>query len=458
MLRARTARGSSLDDALSYAERALTQRGLAAAFSAQDRAARRSTAWGTLEVSLEQLSEAERTRFAELAVFVEDAEIPTSAALGLWHQTAGLDALDGEDLLTRLDELSLLIDLDLGRGLFRLHDVFRSLLRSGPAKDRLAELDGKLMAHFRSSCPDGDLARLKDGYGLRHAIAHLRGAGESEAADLLLLDPAWMQAKLDALGIQPLLADYVGQSKQTAPFAIGAALTLAANALARRPRELPAQLLARLLPEDAPGLEASLRKARARLVPPALVPLRPSFTAPGAELRRFEGHEKLIISVTALADGRRALSGSWDGTLRLWDLETGAELRRFEGRDDLVSNVTVLADGRHALSGSWDRTLRLWDLETGAELRRFQGHGDLVTSVTALADGRRALSGSDDRTLRLWDLETGAELRRFEGHDDWVTSLAVLADGRRALSGSKDRTLRLWDLESWDRAAPLRGT
>ena len=75
------------------------------------------------------MSEAERTRFAELAVFVEDAEIPTSAALGLWQQTAGLDALDGEDLLTRLDELSLLIDLDLGRGLFRLHDVFRSLLR-----------------------------------------------------------------------------------------------------------------------------------------------------------------------------------------------------------------------------------------------------------------------------------------------------------------------------------------
>ena len=101
--------------------------------------------------------------------------------LGLWRQTAGLDSVDGEDLLTLLDELSLLIDLDLGRGLFRLHDVFRSLLSSGPAKDRLAELDSKLMAYFRLSCPDGDLALLKDSYGLRHAIAHLRGAGESEA-------------------------------------------------------------------------------------------------------------------------------------------------------------------------------------------------------------------------------------------------------------------------------------
>ena len=59
--------------------------------------------------------------------------------------------------------------------------------------------------------------------------------------------------------------------------------------------------------------------------------------------------------------------------------------------------MTVLPDGRRALSGSCDRTLRLWDLETGAELRRFEGHEDLVTSVTVLADGRRALSGSWDQ-------------------------------------------------------------
>ena len=63
-----------------------------------------------------------------------------------------------------------------------------------------------------------------------------------------------------------------------------------------------------------------------------------------------------------------------DRTLRLWDLETGAELRRFEGHERRVTSVAVLPDGRRALSGSEIRTLRLWDLETGAELRRFEGH------------------------------------------------------------------------------------
>ena len=419
MLRARTARGGSLQNALTYGEHALAQRGLAAAFQAHDRAARRNTAWGTLEVSLEELSEAERMRFAELSVFVEDAEIPTSAALGLWHQVAGLDLLDGEDLLTRLAELSLIIDLDLGRSVFRLHDVFRSLLRSGPTKGRLAELDGKLMAHFRSNCPAGDLTCLTDEYGLRNAVTHLRGGGEGEAADHLLPDPAWMQAKLDILGIQPLLADYIGQSKHTAPFVIGAVLSLTANVLASRPRELRAQLLARLSPENAPGLGASLEKARSSLVLPALVPLIPRFTPPGAELLRFEGHRGPVNIVTVLPDGRRALSGSADKTLRLWNFDTGAELRHFEGHHGRVTSVSAVPDGRRMLSASTDMTLCLWDLETGAELRRFKGHTRRVNSVTVLPDGRCALSVSTDKTMRLWDLETGIELRRIDGHQEF---------------------------------------
>jgi hypothetical protein len=50
-----------------------------------------------------------------------------------------------------------------------------------------------------------------------------------------------------------------------------------------------------------------------------------------------EGHEHFVTSVRVLADGQRALSWSWDRTLRLWDLETVAELRRFEAHENLVS-------------------------------------------------------------------------------------------------------------------------
>ena len=72
-----------------------------------------------------------------------------------------------------------------------------------------------------------------------------------------------------------------------------------------------------------------------------------------------------------------------------------------------VNSVAVSADGRLALSGSADRTVKVWDLTSGQELRTLAGHADGVNSVAVSADGRLALSGSDDRTVKVWDLETG---------------------------------------------------
>jgi WD40 repeat protein len=91
-----------------------------------------------------------------------------------------------------------------------------------------------------------------------------------------------------------------------------------------------------------------------------------------------------------------------------------------------VSAVAFLPDGRHALSGSYDSTLRLWDLATGGTLRTLEGHSSGVNAVAMLADGTRALSGSDDKTLRLWDLASGESLRTL-GHASKVTGVALSA-------------------------------
>jgi WD40 repeat protein len=83
---------------------------------------------------------------------------------------------------------------------------------------------------------------------------------------------------------------------------------------------------------------------------------------------------------------------------------TGKVLRTFKGHSNMVHSVAFAPDGRTALSGSWDKTLKLWEVATGKELRTFRGHSDAVYSVAFLPDGRTALSGSSDGTLKLWDL------------------------------------------------------
>jgi WD40 repeat protein len=168
----------------------------------------------------------------------------------------------------------------------------------------------------------------------------------------------------------------------------------------------------------------------------------------GQCLRTFEGHTNHVLAVAFSPDGRHALSGSWDGTFKLWDLSTGACLRTFTGHKDSVNSVAFSPDGRHVLSGGDDKTLKLWDVAKGRCLRTFKGHTDLVNSVAFSPDGRHALSGSSDRTLRLWDVSRGRCLHTFTGHLGNVYSVVFSPDGRHALSGSFDKTLKLWDIST----------
>ena len=179
--------------------------------------------------------------------------------------------------------------------------------------------------------------------------------------------------------------------------------------------------------------------------------------ASGKELRTFTGHSDKVFSVTFSPDGKYALSGSQDKSIKLWDLGSGKELRTYNGHTGWVYSVAFSPDGKYALSGSGDRTLRLWDIASGKELRFFSGHSKEVYSVCFSPDGKYALSGSADATIRLWDISTGKALRIFIGHSEEVRSVAFSPDGKYALSGSgkryagagaHDNSLKLWDINN----------
>jgi WD40 repeat protein len=178
-------------------------------------------------------------------------------------------------------------------------------------------------------------------------------------------------------------------------------------------------------------------------VPPPLVSLP---RKPVAELRSFLGHTGHITTACLSADGRRALSGGFDRTVRLWDVDRAKEIRRLEGHTDIVWAVALSPDGKRALSASQDRTVRLWDVENGRLLHRMEGHGATVGCVTFLPGSRYGLSSCWDRTVRLWDLDSGREWKRFDV--GMVVTVAVFPDGKRALFGSNDGYLGLWDLEA----------
>jgi S1-C subfamily serine protease len=185
----------------------------------------------------------------------------------------------------------------------------------------------------------------------------------------------------------------------------------------------------------------------------------------GTEMRRIEAHRKAytgVLSVAYSPDGRSIASGDHDGTVQLWDVQTGKEIRRLEGHTDSVVSVTFSPDGRRIASGGWDETVRLWDVETGKEIRRLERDIDVhrkarppdsaynvvANSVAFSPDSRLIVSNGIPGIVLLWDVQTGKETRRFKGHTDIVRSVAFSPDGRRIASGGVDRTVLLWDVQT----------
>jgi small GTP-binding protein len=165
-----------------------------------------------------------------------------------------------------------------------------------------------------------------------------------------------------------------------------------------------------------------------------------------ATLKIFKGHADRLFGVKFCNDDQLVVSASDDGTLRLWDIKSGQCASILKGHTGGVLGVAVSSDSNLIMSASRDGTLRLWDIERAVCTQVFHGHKTLVSPVEFIGDGRLAVSGSHDNTIRVWNVGNGRCMRIIEGHTNFVSCLAVSPSGLYLISGSGDRTVRLWSL------------
>ncbi|KAK9709674.1 hypothetical protein K7432_008869 [Basidiobolus ranarum] len=139
-------------------------------------------------------------------------------------------------------------------------------------------------------------------------------------------------------------------------------------------------------------------------------------------------------------DNTHLITGSYDHTVKIWDIETGELLRTLNGHSRCVRALQF--DSCKLITGSMDATLKIWNYRTGECMRTLEGHADGI--VCLHFDCSTLASGSVDGTIKIWNFITG-KCSTLTGHSDWVTKVSIFQK-TQLFSCSDDTTIKHWDL------------
>lgn len=173
--------------------------------------------------------------------------------------------------------------------------------------------------------------------------------------------------------------------------------------------------------------------------------------------RSLGGHEEKITGFAFSPDGRRLLSSSYDGTVRLWEVFTAESqvLRAPAAQTEGSTEIAFSPDGAWFVAANGESDIQLVNPETGVT-RNLGATGREIRNIVFSPDGKHLASPGENNTMRLFDLATGGS-RVLVGDAHPLVAIAFTKDGKALFGASTAPEVRVWNVATGEARVVCRG-
>lgn len=168
----------------------------------------------------------------------------------------------------------------------------------------------------------------------------------------------------------------------------------------------------------------------------------------------WQGHEKAVTSVVFSPSGKWVVSGSLDGTVRIWDVKSGVVKSVIRAHTGEVYSVSISVDERFIASASFDQRVLISNLIDGKTAQIFSDFNGWCQNVVFSPDGKQIAVSTTDGRITVWNIENGKKTQSITA-PSWQMALAWSPDGKYLASSLGSVTI--WDVTTGQIVKTLRG-